>query len=367
MPTPTAPLLAPYTNPLSPTTPRGALTLLTSVLGATGNWVVVRVLCDALAGEGMGVGMRMGSEGGMSMGGDRKVVVVLVSFLRGWEFWRGEGRRVGLDLNRLSNQGSFVFIDGLSELFSTPQQTPAPAPAPTAPSSSAIPSRTPLRPQPARGTGPLPIRPAATTTTTTTTSTSNQPKPASQRKLHWSSKAGLDALEQAISSAIDDVTGSTASDERPVENEVLLVLDQPDLLLAATGPGMGVGAVEMGEWVMGLRERVHSTLVTLSADSPLIHIASDTNEVQQQPTPLETEHAALVVGMAHQARTVMQLRGLDTGVARDVSGVLRISKGGGWAEMRGKGDGQTEGEVEEKEVLYFVQGDGAVRVFGRGE
>ncbi|KAK2734287.1 hypothetical protein FQN55_002835 [Onygenales sp. PD_40] len=359
MPTPTAPLLAPYTNPLSPTAPRGALTLLTSVLGATGNWVVVRVLCDALAG---------GGGEGMGMGGDRKVVVVLVSFLRGWEFWRGEGRRVGLDLNRLSNQGSFVFIDGLSELFSTPQQTPAPAPAPapTAPGSSAIPSRTPLRPQPARGTGPLPIRPAATTTTTTT-STSNQPKPTNQRKLHWSSKAGLDALEQAISSAVDDVTGSTASDERPVENEVLLVLDQPDLLLAATGPGMGVGAGEIGEWVMGLRERVHSTLVTLSADSPLIHNASTTAEVQQQPTPLETEHAALVIGMAHQARTVMQLRGLDTGVARDVSGVLRISKGGGWAEMRGKGDGETEGEVEEKEVLYFVQGDGAVRVFGRGE
>lgn len=86
----------------------------------------------------------------------------------------------------------------------------------------------------------------------------------------------------------------------------------------------------------------------------------------QQPTPLETEHAALVVGLAHQARMVLQLRELDTGVARDVSGVLRVSKGGAWEAGRE----QTNDEIsawEEKEVLFFVQGDGAVRVFGRGE
>lgn len=101
--------------------------------------------------------------------------------------------------------------------------------------------------------------------------------------------------------------------------------------------------------------------MTLAADSPLIHSS-------QQPTPLETEHARLVVVLAHQAQMVLQLRGLDTGAARDVSGVLRISKGGAWipeTELKDKDEGY-EG-WEEKEVLYFVQGDGAVRVFGRGE
>lgn len=43
-------------------------------------------------------------------------------------------------------------------------------------------------------------------------------------------------------------------------------------------------------------------------------------------------------------------------MARDVSGVLRI----------GRGAGDEGVEVEEKEVLYFVGGDGGVRVFEKG-
>lgn len=77
---PTHPLLAPYTSSF----PRYSLTLLTSVLGATGNWLVLRFLNDSLTS-------REGHEG---LEGKEKRKVVLVSFLRGWEFWRGEGRRV---------------------------------------------------------------------------------------------------------------------------------------------------------------------------------------------------------------------------------------------------------------------------------
>ena len=112
-------------------------------------------------------------------------------------------------------------------------------------------------------------------------------------------------------------------------------------------------------------QHVHSTIVTAAADSPLIH--NDLSS-SRQPTPLETEHASLVVTLAHQSRMVMQLRELDTGVARDVSGVLRISKGGKSEEDSQPTTTQAEHfRLEEKEVLYFVQGDGAVRAFGRGE
>ena len=54
----------------------------------------------------------------------------------------------------------------------------------------------------------------------------------------------------------------------------------------------------------------------------------------------------------------MSARGLDTGVAKDVSGVIRISKGAG--ELA------DEGDIEEKECLYYVGSDGGVRVFERG-
>jgi len=51
----------------------------------------------------------------------------------------------------------------------------------------------------------------------------------------------------------------------------------------------------------------------------------------------------------------MGLRLLDTGTAKDVSGVMTITRGAGADE-----------EIEEKELLYFVGGDGGVRLFGRG-
>lgn len=70
-----------------------------------------------------------------------------------------------------------------------------------------------------------------------------------------------------------------------------------------------------------------------------------------------------MIGSAHQAHLVMQLRNLETGAASDVSGVLRINKGGAWWEE----EGDAAADIEEKDVLYFVQRDGGVSVFGRGE
>lgn len=87
-------------------------------------------------------------------------------------------------------------------------------------------------------------------------------------------------------------------------------------------------------------------LLTLSADLPLLATPQ---------TPLEKNHAAFVIGVAHQADLIMSLRLLDSGTARDVSGVVRIT-----------GDGHVEGEGEERELLYFVGGDGGVKVFERG-
>ena len=98
--------------------------------------------------------------------------------------------------------------------------------------------------------------------------------------------------------------------------------------------------------------------MTLAADSPLIHNASASEH--SIATPMETEHAAFAIGLAHRAQLVMQLRTLDTGAARDVSGVLRISRGGGF-------NADADGRLEEKEMLYYIQRDGGVRVFGRGE
>ena len=90
---------------------------------------------------------------------------------------------------------------------------------------------------------------------------------------------------------------------------------------------------------------VHSTLLTLSADTPL---------VAAQATTLEREHASLALSAAHAADAVLALRMLDTGTARDVSGVVRITGPG------------VEGMGGAAEFLYHVAADGGVKVFERG-
>lgn len=63
----------------------------------------------------------------------------------------------------------------------------------------------------------------------------------------------------------------------------------------------------------------------------------------------------------------MGVRALETGAARDVSGVLRITRGGGWGwEEDGEGDGEGMGMGREVELLYLVGRDGNVKVFERG-
>lgn len=60
----------------------------------------------------------------------------------------------------------------------------------------------------------------------------------------------------------------------------------------------------------------------------------------------------------------MGVRALETGAARDVSGVLRITRGGGWEEEEEEGEGTEMGR--EVELLYLVGRDGNVKVFERG-
>lgn len=82
-----------------------------------------------------------------------------------------------------------------------------------------------------------------------------------------------------------------------------------------------------------------------------------------QQTPLEVKHAAFLISVAHDADFTMGLRLLDTGTARDVSGVVRITVGDSATEDERDGHRR----IEERELLYFVGGDGGVKVFERGQ
>ncbi|CEJ57181.1 hypothetical protein PMG11_05885 [Penicillium brasilianum] len=342
---PSQPPLPPLLTPYLSNQPESSLTLVSSILGATSNWLILRYLHAAL-GSSSNFNASVGIDE-PSNGAKRKVV--LVSFLRSWEFWRVEAKRLGLDLARLADKQQFAFVDGLSELFNTPG-TASSAPMNIG---SAVRTTLPIRSHPGAvpGRGP----PSVVTAERPGNESLRQREPGTTKKLHFTGHgiAALDAMEKDIISEINRQRSSMTDGD-----EVLLVIDQPDFLLAATGASMGIGATEMAEWVTGLQQHVHATVLTMAADSPLIHNASTTGN--QLSTPIETEHAAFAIGIAHRARSVMQLRTLETGAARDVSGVLRISRGGGWTT-------EAEGSLDERELLYYIQRDGGVRVFGRGE
>ncbi|KAL2874206.1 hypothetical protein SGCOL_010574 [Colletotrichum sp. CLE4] len=258
--------------------------LLTSVLGASTNWLVLRYLYTYLRKLNAAA-----EEGAAAASQSEDVRIVLVSFMRDFAFWKEGAGRLGLDLEGLGRSGKFVFVDGLSGLFSSPHQ-------------------------------------AAPTKTT----------PKGRRTIRG---ARLPDIQRELDGAVSDVSATDA--------KTILIVDQPDLLLAASGEDLS--GLALRDMLLGVQEKVHASIITVAADEPLI---------AAQTTTLEKEHASLVLGLAHAAETVIGLRLLDTGNASDVSGVLRDTAGGA---------GDEERAVEETELLYFIGGDGSVKVFGRGQ
>lgn len=65
------------------------------------------------------------------------------------------------------------------------------------------------------------------------------------------------------------------------------------------------------------------------------------------------------MGTAHEADLIVGCRGLNTGGAGDVSGVIRITKAA-------EDESESRQDWKEQELLYFVKGDGDVKVWERG-
>ncbi|KAK7537180.1 uncharacterized protein J3D65DRAFT_667864 [Phyllosticta citribraziliensis] len=346
-------LLQPYIQGL----PEGSLHLLTSVLGASANWLLIRYISGALGDVQPANGRRANDHDGTT-------AVVLVSFLRDWDFWKVEARRAaGLDLARLAQQNRFVFVDGLSSLFLPSEPENGLAKATTlAPSTGTLPVR-----------GPRTVNPRGQSLPTHT--------PASQPKATVPSgpvisltSAAIEHLESTLSSVISSLSAQG--------RRIHLLLDSPDLLLAATAssaPSAAVTPSILNSTILSLRAQVYAVTVAVSADTPLMGAASDASAFAsgmsstKQHTPLETRHAGLVLSLAHVADWMLSLRLLDTGFAADVSGVVRITRGDNQDEDDGE-EGEESQETwekeetkrEEKELLYHVAGDGGVKVFERG-
>ncbi|KAL1865600.1 hypothetical protein VTK73DRAFT_5139 [Phialemonium thermophilum] len=336
-------------DPFLSVPPESSLILLTGILGASTNWLLLRYLQRALglspsstSPEARQRDNQDGNGGSNESQEEETTVVVLASFLRDFSFWRDGFSRLGrgLDLEALGRHGRFAFVDGLDGLFAPASSSSSQRQAPTAP------TRGPEVMSPAMGRRPLvPISPVG------------RPAGDSQKwKFTIPRSAGVREVGRTLSEAVDFLryppqTAAGTSGKR----KVVLVIDQLDFLAAATeGEASGNDIRDM---LLDLRENVHSTILTIAADDPL---------VAHQTTTLEREHAALALSLAHEAAMVLSLRLLDTGTAKDVSGVIRITRGGAASEA-GPGLAISDENEGEKEYLYHVGGDGGLRVFERGQ
>ncbi|KAG8629124.1 hypothetical protein KVT40_002989 [Elsinoe batatas] len=359
--------------------PEACLLLLTGVVNATPHWVTTRFLSRFLSQSAKRRPLEEEQHAAPDANDDSDdVAVVLVSWMRDFDFWKTDARRgAGLDLSRLAAEKRFAFVDGLSNLF-TPSSSAAEvklSPS-TQPRITSIPSR--LAPLPQRSPVPSRAPPSVTTPDkpqVTSSTISNIP--------------GLTHLTSPILTSILATIISAITSLQTPSRSVFLILDSPTLLLAAVPD---ITPPTLSSFILSLRSQVHSTLLVTEADAPFLaasapdaflstgdylHSVRDGGS-EGKITPLEKDHAAFLVGQAHQARWVMSVKGLETGTARDVSGVVTVRRGGGWDEgleedesgVSGrKGDAKgsaSEDEVREMEALYRVGLDGGVKVFERG-
>jgi hypothetical protein len=117
MPAAVHPLLSPYVSPA----PQGCLTLVTSVLDATSNWLLLRYVHAALNGEELAdnLGSFVGSG---SQEPQESFKVVFVSILRDFEQWREMGKKMVCKLvflRLLECSDSMFTITALPSLFCT--------------------------------------------------------------------------------------------------------------------------------------------------------------------------------------------------------------------------------------------------------
>ncbi|KHE80345.1 hypothetical protein GE21DRAFT_1276233 [Neurospora crassa] len=364
--------------------------LLTGILGANTNWLLLRYLYTLLRSSSTSrsslpsrppaaavsqpqgqrrLGTRMpiavepefelrtstpaqqqngGDAGDQGESRNESVGVLLVSFLRDFAFWKESAGRLGLDLEGLGRRGKLGFVDGLCVGVGSGSDGEGvvvggggglPVRRPPVPLAATGGSAGATGAVPGRGPPQVP-RPATTTATTNGGSSSQGHVEGEKWKRSLPSLAVAD-VSKTLHSALNELCQKN--------KKVVLVIDQLDFLLAATSDGNGLVSSALQDLLLDLREKSHATILTMSADDPLI---------ASQVTTLDKDHASFVLSLAHEAEMVVSLRLLDTGIAKDVSGVVRITRGG---------DTGGEKQIEEKEYLYHVGGDGGVRVFERGQ
>jgi elongator complex protein 6 len=121
----------------------------------------------------------------------------------------------------------------------------------------------------------------------------------------------------------------------------------------------GIGYTSLCASILRLHTLASHILVHLPADDALI-------SPSDPPQPLEMDAHNLLVKTAHMSTRILSCRVLDTGVAKDVSGVLRVTENNASIQVGFEEQEPTDEGNRGAELLYLVKGDGTVKIFERG-
>ncbi|BFZ61330.1 hypothetical protein YB2330_002395 [Saitoella coloradoensis] len=235
--------------------------------------------------------------------------VVFVSFTNNYIHHASGLRKWGLDLTAHKQAGKFTFIDGFSDIL-----LPAPAPS----------------------------------------NTVSNPGPGGADPRLYFPAAGLNSLAPPITTALKG------------KEEPVLIIEGLETLCT-----LGLGdANEVLDLLTFLQKFSSTTLLTLPTDPPLLRPllpppTATATATATTTTPLEHAHTLLLTSLATRAFRIINVEPLSTGRAKDVTGVLRMVRGGGCYVGGDGGDGSgSEGkEQEEGRGEWLFSG---IRVFARG-
>lgn len=90
---------------------------------------------------------------------------------------------------------------------------------------------------------------------------------------------------------------------------------------------------------------------------------------KKRPSDLEINYSSFAYAIVHRAYSIISLRHFPGGKTKDVTGVIRISRGSGYYAAKKDSSSDTSDHEEstntQLEMLYFVN-DSGVRFFHKG-
>ncbi|GAO46187.1 hypothetical protein G7K_0424-t1 [Saitoella complicata NRRL Y-17804] len=214
--------------------------------------------------------------------------VVFISFMNNYHHHASSLRKWGLDLTTHKQNGTFTFIDGFSDIL-------LPPPSNTTPKPGADPRL--YFPDPRTGGG----------------------------------GGGISSFAPPITTAL-----------KGMNDDPVLIIEGLETVSA-----LGLGdANEVLDLVTFLQKFCSTTLLSLPIDPPLLRPLLPPTTTTPPP-PLERAHALLLTSLAARAFRIINVEPLSTGRAKDVTGVLRMVRGGAsYIGEEGEGKGEEEGRGE---------------------